>query len=149
SGMGELHLEVLVDRMQREYNVEATIGKPQVAYRETVTKTVENYEYRHVKQSGGSGQFAVIKLRVEPNPGAGFEFADEITGGRVPREYIAPTGQGAEAGLESGILAGFPMVDVKVTLVDGQYHDVDSSEMAFKIAGQAGVKEAAQKAGAV
>jgi elongation factor G len=149
SGMGELHLEVLVDRMQREYNVEATIGKPQVAYRETVTKTVENFEYRHVKQSGGSGQFAVIKLRVEPNPGKGFEFADEITGGRVPREYINPTGQGVEAGLESGVLAGFPMVDVKVTLTDGQYHDVDSSEMAFKIAGQAGVKEAAQKAGAV
>ncbi len=149
SGMGELHLEVLVDRMQREYNVEATIGKPQVAYRETVTKTVDSYEYRHVKQSGGSGQFAVIKLRVEPNPGAGFEFADEITGGRVPREYINPTGQGVEAGLESGVLAGFPMVDVKVTLVDGQYHDVDSSEMAFKIAGQAGIKEAAAKAGAV
>jgi elongation factor G len=149
SGMGELHLEVLVDRMQREFNVEATIGKPQVAYRETITKTVENYEYRHVKQSGGSGQFAVIKLRVEPNPGLGFEFTDEITGGRVPREYINPTGQGVEAGLESGVLAGFPMVDVKVTLVDGAYHDVDSSEMAFKIAGQAGVKEAAARAGAV
>ncbi len=149
SGMGELHLEVLVDRMQREYNVEATIGKPQVAYRETVTKTVENYEYRHVKQSGGSGQFAVIKLRVEPNPGEGFEYADEITGGRVPREYIAPVGQGVEAGLEGGVLAGFPMVDVKVTLTDGQYHDVDSSEMAFKIAGQAGIKEAATKAGPV
>ncbi len=149
SGMGELHLEVLVDRMQREYNVEATIGKPQVAYRETITKTVDSYEYRHVKQSGGSGQFAVIKLRVEPNPGEGFEFTDEITGGRVPREYINPTGQGVEAGLESGVLAGFPMVDVKVTLVDGQYHDVDSSEMAFKIAGQAGIKEAAAKAGAV
>ena len=149
SGMGELHLEVLVDRMQREYNVEATIGKPQVAYRETVTKTVDSYEYRHVKQSGGSGQFAVIKLRVEPNPGEGFEFTDSITGGRVPREYIGPTGQGVEAGLESGVLAGFPMVDVKVTLVDGQYHDVDSSEMAFKIAGQAGIKEAAGKAGAV
>jgi elongation factor G len=149
SGMGELHLEVLVDRMQREYNVEATIGKPQVAYRETITRTVDSYEYRHVKQSGGSGQFAVIKLRVEPNPGKGFEFADEITGGRIPREYINPTGQGVEAGLESGVLAGFPMVDVKVTLVDGQYHDVDSSEMAFKIAGQAGIKEAAAKAGAV
>ena len=149
SGMGELHLEVLVDRMMREFNVEATIGKPQVAYRETVTKTVDSHEYRHVKQSGGSGQFAVIKLRVEPNPGEGFEFADEITGGRVPREYINPTGQGVEAGLEGGVLAGFPMVDVKVTLVDGQYHDVDSSEMAFKIAGQAGIKEAAARAGAV
>ena len=149
SGMGELHLEVLVDRMQREFNVEATIGKPQVAYRETVTRTVDSHEYRHIKQSGGSGQFAVIKLRVEPNPGEGFVFDDEITGGRVPKEYIAPTGQGIEAGLESGVLAGFPMVDVRVTLVDGQYHDVDSSEMAFKIAGQAGIKEAAAKAGAV
>ena len=149
SGMGELHLEVLVDRMQREFSVEATIGKPQVAYRETITKTVDSHEYRHVKQSGGSGQFAVIKLKVEPNPGEGFEFTDSITGGRVPREYINPTGQGVEAGLESGVLAGFPMVDVKVTLVDGQYHDVDSSEMAFKIAGQAGIKEAAARAGAV
>jgi elongation factor G len=149
SGMGELHLEVLVDRMMREFNVEATVGKPQVAYRETVTKTVDSYEYRHVKQSGGSGQFAVVKLRVEPNPGKGFEYADEITGGRVPREYIAPTGQGVASGLESGVLAGYGMVDVKVTLVDGQYHDVDSSEMAFKIAGQMGFKEAAAKAGPV
>jgi elongation factor G len=149
SGMGELHLEVLVDRMMREFNVEATVGKPQVAYRETVTQTVASHEYRHVKQSGGSGQFAVVKLRVEPNPGKGFEYADEITGGRVPREYIAPTGQGVAAGLESGVLAGYGMVDVKVTLVDGQYHDVDSSEMAFKIAGQMGFKEAAAKAGPV
>ncbi|MEY2959432.1 MAG: elongation factor [Actinomycetota bacterium] len=149
SGMGELHLEVLVDRMMREFNVEATVGKPQVAYRETVTKRVDSHEYRHVKQSGGSGQFAVIKLRIEPNPGKGFEFADEITGGRVPREYINPTGQGVAAGLDSGVLAGFGMVDVKVTLIDGQYHDVDSSEMAFKIAGQMGFKEAAAKAGPV
>ncbi len=149
SGMGELHLEVLVDRMMREFNVEATIGKPQVAYRETITKTVDSHEYRHVKQSGGSGQFAVIKLKVEPNPGKGFEFTDSITGGKVPREYINPTGQGVEAGLEGGVLAGFPVVDVKVTLIDGQYHDVDSSEMAFKIAGQAGIKEAAARAGAV
>jgi len=149
SGMGELHLEVLVDRMMREFNVEATVGKPQVAYRETVTKVVESHEYRHVKQSGGSGQFAVVKLRVEPNPGQGFEFTDSITGGRVPREYINPTGQGVEAGTEAGVLAGYGMVDVKVTLVDGQYHDVDSSEMAFKIAGQAGFKEAAAKAGPV
>ncbi|MGA1076014.1 MAG: elongation factor G, partial [Ilumatobacteraceae bacterium] len=125
------------------------VGKPQVAYRETVTKRVDSHEYRHVKQSGGSGQFAVIKLRIEPNPGKGFEFADEITGGRVPREYINPTGQGVAAGLDSGVLAGFGMVDVKVTLVDGQYHDVDSSEMAFKIAGQMGFKEAAAKAGPV
>jgi elongation factor G len=149
SGMGELHLEVLVDRMMREFSVEATVGKPQVAYRETVTQTVASHEYRHIKQSGGSGQFAVVKLRVEPNPGKGFEYADEITGGRVPREYIAPTGQGVAAGLESGVLAGYGMVDVKVTLVDGQYHDVDSSEMAFKIAGQMGFREAAAKAGPV
>jgi elongation factor G len=149
SGMGELHLEVLVDRMMREFNVEATVGKPQVAYRETVTKTVASHEYRHVKQSGGSGQFAVVKLRIEPNPGKGFEYANEITGGRVPREYIAPTGQGVAAALDSGVLAGYGMVDVKVTLIDGQYHDVDSSEMAFKIAGQMGFKEAAAKAAPV
>jgi elongation factor G len=149
SGMGELHLEVLVDRMVREFNVEATVGKPQVAYRETVTKTVDSYEYRHIKQSGGSGQFAVVKLKVEPNPGKGYEFEDKITGGKVPREYINPTNQGIQAGLESGVLAGYGMVDVKVSLVDGQYHDVDSSEMAFKIAGQMGFKEAAAKAGPV
>ncbi len=149
SGMGELHLEVLVDRMMREFNVEATVGKPQVAYRETVTKVVESYEYRHIKQSGGSGQFAVVKLRIEPNPGQGYEFEDKISGGKVPREYIQPTNQGIQAGLESGVLAGYGMVDVKVSLVDGQYHDVDSSEMAFKIAGQMGFKEGAAKAGPV
>jgi elongation factor G len=149
SGMGELHLEVLVDRMMREFNVEATVGKPQVAYRETVTKRVESVEYRHIKQSGGSGQFAVVKLTVEPNPGNGYEFEDKITGGRIPREYIQPTNQGIQAGLESGVLAGYGMVDVKVSLVDGQYHDVDSSEMAFKIAGQMGFKQAAEKAGPV
>jgi elongation factor G len=149
SGMGELHLEVLVDRMVREFNVEATVGKPQVAYRETVTKKVESVEYRHIKQSGGSGQFAVVKLTVEPNPGQGYEFVDGITGGRIPREYIQPTNQGIQSGLESGVLAGYGMVDVKVTLVDGQYHDVDSSEMAFKIAGQMGFKEAAAKAAPV
>jgi elongation factor G len=149
SGMGELHLEVLVDRMVREFNVEATVGKPQVAYRETVTKKVESVEYRHIKQSGGSGQFAVIKLTIEPNPGKGYEFVDAITGGRIPREYINPTNQGIQAGLESGVLAGYGMVDVRVSLVDGQYHDVDSSEMAFKIAGQMGFKEAAAKAGPV
>ena len=149
SGMGELHLEVLVDRMMREFGVEATVGKPQVAYRETITKKVESVEYRHVKQTGGSGQFAVVKLTLEPNPGQGYEFVDQITGGRIPREYIQPTNQGIQAGLESGVLAGYGMVDVKVSLVDGQYHDVDSSEMAFKIAGQMGFKEAAVKAGPV
>ena len=146
SGMGELHLEVLVDRMMREFNVEATVGKPQVAYRETITKKVESVEYRHIKQSGGSGQFAVVKLTIEPNPGNGYEFVDAISGGRIPREYINPTNQGIQAGLESGVLAGYSMVDVKVSLVDGQYHDVDSSEMAFKVAGQMGLKKAAEAA---
>ena len=149
SGMGELHLEILVDRMMREFGVEATVGKPQVAYRETVTKVVASHEYRHIKQSGGSGQFAVVKLKVEPNPGKGYEFVDAISGGKIPREYINPTNQGIQAALESGVLAGYGLVDVKVSLVDGQYHDVDSSEMAFKIAGQMGFKEAAAKAGPV
>ena len=146
SGMGELHLEILVDRMQREFNVDATVGKPQVAYRETITKTVESVEYRHIKQSGGSGQFAVVKITLEPNPGKGYEFVDKITGGRVPREYIQPTNQGMQMALDSGVLAGYPTVDVKAVLVDGQYHDVDSSEMAFKIAGQMAFKKAAEMA---
>ncbi|MEY3341858.1 MAG: elongation factor [Actinomycetota bacterium] len=146
SGMGELHLEILVDRMQREFNVDATVGKPQVAYRETVTKLVEQVEYRHIKQSGGSGQFAVVKINMEPNPGKGFEFVDKISGGRIPREYINPTNQGLQSALDNGVLAGYPTVDVKVTLVDGQYHDVDSSEMAFKIAGQQAFRKAAEMA---
>jgi elongation factor G len=147
SGMGELHLEILVDRMQREFNVDATIGKPQVAYRETITKTVESVEYRHIKQSGGSGQFAVIKITLEPTgPGGGYEFVDKISGGRIPREYIQPVNQGIQAGLENGVLAGYPTGDVRASLVDGQYHDVDSSEMAFKIAGQMGFKKAAEMA---
>jgi len=141
SGMGELHLEILVDRMQREFNVDATVGKPQVAYRETITKTVESVEYRHIKQSGGSGQFAVVKITVEPTgPGSGYEFVDKVTGGRIPREYIQPTNQGIQAALDNGVLAGYPTVDVRVSLMDGQYHDVDSSEMAFKIAGQMAFK---------
>ena len=146
SGMGELHLEILVDRMQREFNVDATVGKPQVAYRETITKAVDTVEYRHIKQSGGSGQFAVVKISLEPNPGNGYEFCDEITGGRIPREYIQPTNQGIQAALDNGVLAGYPTVDVKVSLVDGQYHDVDSNEMAFKIAGQMAFKKAAAMA---
>jgi elongation factor G len=147
SGMGELHLEILVDRMQREFNVDATIGKPQVAYRETITKAVESVEYRHIKQSGGSGQFAVVKISIEPTgPGSGYEFVDKVTGGRVPREYIQPTNQGIQAALDNGVLAGYPTVDVRVSLVDGQYHDVDSSEMAFKIAGQMAFKKAAEMA---
>ena len=143
SGMGELHLEILVDRMQREFGVDATVGKPQVAYRETVTRTVDSVEYRHIKQSGGSGQFAVVKITVEPNPGKGYEFVDDIKGGRIPREYIQPTNQGIQAALDNGVLAGYPTVDVRVSLVDGQYHDVDSNEMAFKIAGQMAFKKAA------
>jgi elongation factor G len=146
SGMGELHLEILVDRMQREFGVVATVGKPQVAYRETITRKVESVEYRHIKQSGGSGQFAVVKITLEPNPGKGYEFVDKISGGKIPREYINPTNQGMRQALDSGVLAGYPTVDVKATLVDGQYHDVDSSEMAFKIAGQMAFKKAAEMA---
>ena len=147
SGMGELHLEILVDRMQREFGVDATVGKPQVAYRETVTKKVETVEYRHIKQSGGSGQFAVVKIDLESSGiGGGYQFVDDITGGRIPREYIQPVNQGIQSALDNGVLAGYPTVDVKVTLVDGAYHDVDSSEMAFKIAGQMVFKKAAQMA---
>jgi len=147
SGMGELHLEVLVDRMQREFGVEATVGKPQVAYRETITKVVESVEYRHIKQSGGSGQFAVVKITLEPTgPGGGYQFKDDITGGRIPREYIPAVDQGIQSALDSGVLAGYPTVDVRARLVDGQYHDVDSSEMAFKIAGQQAFKKAAEMA---
>jgi len=147
SGMGELHLEVLVDRMQREFGVDATVGKPQVAYRETITKPVTNIEYRHVKQTGGSGQFAVVRIDMEPTgPGGGFEFVDKITGGRIPREYIPAVDQGVQSALESGVLAGYPTVDVRVSLVDGQYHDVDSSEMAFKLAGSMVFKKAAEMA---
>src|SRR5258706_1626686 len=147
SGMGELHLEVLVDRMLREFSVDATVGKPQVAYRETITKPITNVEYRHVKQTGGSGQFAVVKINIEPTgPGGGFEFIDKISGGRIPREYIPAVDQGVQSALDSGVLAGYPTVDVRITLVDGQYHDVDSSEMAFKIAGSMVFKKAAEMA---
>ncbi|HEX9259747.1 MAG TPA: elongation factor G [Acidimicrobiales bacterium] len=147
SGMGELHLEVLVDRMLREFNVDATVGKPQVAYRETITQPINKVEYRHVKQTGGSGQFAVVVIDLEPTgPGGGYEFVDKITGGRVPREYIPAVDQGIQQALDSGVLAGYPTVDVRATLVDGQYHDVDSSEMAFKIAGSMVFKEAARRA---
>ena len=146
SGMGELHLEILVDRMQREFNVDATVGKPQVAYRETITKKVESVEYRHIKQSGGSGQFAVVKISLEPNPEGGYLFVDKVTGGKIPREYIQPTNMGIQSALDNGVLAGYPTVNVIATLVDGQYHDVDSSEMAFKIAGQMAFKKAAELA---
>ncbi len=146
SGMGELHLEVLVDRMMREFKVEATVGRPQVAYRETISSTLDSYTYTHKKQSGGSGQFAVISCTLEPNPGNGFEFESKITGGSIPREYIPPVEQGIKEAMSNGVLVGFPTVDIKVTLTDGKTHDVDSSEMAFKIAGNAWFREAARQA---
>jgi elongation factor G len=147
SGMGELHLEVIVDRMLREFRVDATVGKPQVAYRETITQTVEKVTYTHKKQTGGSGQFAEVTIKMEPSgPGGGYEFIDKITGGRVPREYIPAVDAGIQQSLDAGVLAGYPTVDVRVTLLDGKYHDVDSSEMAFKIAGSMVFKEAARKA---
>ncbi len=147
SGMGELHLEILVDRMLREFSVDATVGKPQVAYRETITKPVEKVVYRHVKQTGGSGQFAHVVINLEPTgPGGGYEFVDKISGGRIPKEYIPSVDQGIQASLVAGVLAGYPVVDVKATLTDGSFHDVDSSEMAFKIAGTMVFKEAARKA---
>jgi elongation factor G len=149
AGMGELHLEIIVDRMMREFKVEANVGKPQVAYRETIRKRVES-EGKFVRQSGGRGQYGHVKLIVEPNePGKGYEFIDKIKGGVVPKEYIKPTDQGIQEALESGVLAGYPVVDVKVTIYDGSYHDVDSNEMAFKIAGSMGFKSGCEKAGPV
>jgi elongation factor G len=146
SGMGELHLEIIVDRMMREFGVAANVGKPQVAYRETVRKSSEA-EGRHIKQSGGRGQYGVVKIRMEPLPtGSGFEFVNDVYGGAIPKEYIGPVEAGMKEALEGGILAGYPMSDLKVTLYDGSYHDVDSSEMAFKIAGSLAVKEAARRA---
>jgi elongation factor G len=155
AGMGELHLEVFVDRMKREFKVEATVGKPQVAYRETIRKSVMNHSYTHKKQTGGSGQFAKVIISVEPSIdpetglGAGYEFVNNVTGGRVPREYIPSVDQGAQEAMEFGVLAGYPMVDVKMALEDGAYHDVDSSELAFKIAGNQAFKEAVRQAGPV
>ena len=142
SGMGELHLEILVDRMKREFNVEATIGKPQVAYRETIRKVNENAEHKFAKQSGGRGQYGHVVLKLEPNePGKGFEFVDEIKGGVVPREYIPAVERGVREALENGVLAGYPMVDVKVTLHFGSYHDVDSNENAFRMAGSMALRD--------
>jgi len=150
-GMGELHLEVLVDRMKREFKVEANVGKPQVAYRETITKKVEKVDYTHKKQSGGAGQFARVIVDIEPNTteGGGYEFINKVTGGRIPREYIPSVDDGAQEAMVNGVLAGYQMVDIKVTLQDGAYHDVDSSELAFKIAGSMAFKEAARKANPV
>ena len=149
-GMGELHLEVLVDRMMREFSVEANVGKPQVAYRETITKTVEKVEERYVRQTGGRGQYGHVVISLEPTgPGGGYEFVDKITGGVIPREYIPAVDAGIQEALEGGVLAGYPLVDVRAMLTYGSYHDVDSSEMAFKIAGSMAVKKAARLAGPV
>ena len=149
SGMGELHLEIIVDRMKREFSVEANIGKPQVAYRETIRKTVEQ-EGKFVRQSGGRGQYGHVWLKIEPKEaGTGYEFVNEIVGGVVPREYIPAVDKGIQEQLQNGVIAGFPVVDVKVTLFDGSYHDVDSNEMAFKIAGSMGFREGALKASPV
>jgi len=150
AGMGELHLEIIVDRLTREFNVDANVGAPQVAYRETVRKRVDKVEGRFVRQSGGRGQFGHVFIAIEPNEaGKGYEFTSKIVGGAIPKEYIAPVDQGIREALESGVLAGYPMVDIKVELIDGSYHEVDSSEMAFKIAGSMAAKAAAEKASPV
>ena len=149
SGMGELHLDIIVDRMRREFNVECTVGKPQVAYRETIRKSVES-EGKFIRQTGGHGQYGHCWLRLEPmEAGKGFEFANEVVGGVIPKEFINPIQAGVEAAMEDGVVAGYPMVDIKVTVYDGSYHDVDSSEMAFKVAGSMAFKEGAKKADAV
>jgi elongation factor G len=146
AGMGELHLEIIVDRMQREFGVGANVGKPQVAYRETIRKNAQA-EGRFVRQTGGHGQYGHVKIRVEPLPmGGGFEFEDEIRGGAIPREYITAVERGMVEALEGGVLAGYPLSDIKVSLYDGSYHDVDSSELAFKIAGSMAIKQACEKA---
>ena len=146
SGMGELHLEILVDRMKREFKVEANIGKPQVAYRETITKTVES-EGKFVKQSGGRGKYGHVWIEISPNePGKGFEFENAIVGGAVPKEYITPVSRGVEDALRNGVIAGYQVVDVKVKLYDGSYHDVDSDEVSFKVAGSMAFREGAKKA---
>ncbi len=145
AGMGELHLEIIVDRLLREFKVEANVGKPQVSYKETIRRTAE-VDHRYARQSGGRGQFAHVKIRIEPNPGKGYEFVDDTFGGSVPKEYIPAVDQGIQSAMNGGVLAGYPVVDVKVTLFDGSFHEVDSSEMAFKIAGSMAFKEAMEKA---
>jgi elongation factor G len=146
SGMGELHLEIIVDRMKREFSVEANVGKPQVAYRETIRATIEQ-EGKYVRQSGGRGQYGHVWIKLEPQEaGKGYEFENAIVGGVIPREYIPAVDKGIQEQLQNGVIAGYPVVDVKVTLYDGSYHDVDSSEMAFKIAGSMAFKEGARRA---
>ena len=146
SGMGELHLEVLVDRMLREFRVDANVGRPQVSYRETVRGTANKVEGRFVRQTGGSGQYGIVYIDLEPAPGEGFDFVNKIRGGSVPTEFIPAVEKGVEEALETGVKAGFPMVDVRVTLTDGKYHDTDSSEIAFKVAGSLALQEAARRA---
>jgi elongation factor G len=146
SGMGELHLEVIVDRLKREFNVEAGVGRPQVAYRETVRSDVRKVEGKFIRQTGGSGQYGVVYIDLEPAPGEGFDFINKIKGGSVPSEFIPAVEKGIEEALESGVKAGYPMVDIRATLVDGKYHDTDSSEIAFKVAGSLALKEAARRA---
>ena len=145
AGMGELHLEIIVDRLLREFKVEANVGKPQVSYKETIRRSAE-CDYRYVRQTGGRGQYAHVKIRIEPNPGKGYEFVDDTFGGSVPKEYIPAVDQGVQGAMNSGVLAGYPVVDVKVTLYDGSFHEVDSSEMAFKVAGSMAFREAMEKA---
>jgi len=145
SGMGELHLEIIVDRLLREFKVEANVGKPQVAYRETVTAAVPA-EGRFIRQTGGHGQYGHVKIQLEPFPGGGFEFVNKIVGGTIPKEYIPAVEKGVKEAMEGGVLAGYPLVDARVILVDGSYHEVDSSEMAFKIAGSMAFKDAARRA---
>src|SRR5207253_1503461 len=147
SGMGELHLEIIVDRLKREFNVDANVGRPQVAYRETVSKPAEKIQGKFVRQTGGSGQYGDVVINLFPQePGAGYEFVDKIVGGKIPREYIPAVDAGIQEAMGSGILAGYPVVDIKIELVDGSYHEVDSSERAFKIAGSMAFKEAMKRA---
>src|SRR2546421_9400184 len=148
SGMGELHLEIIVDRMKREYKVDANVGKPQVAYRETITKEVKS-EGKYIRQTGGRGQYRPVWLKGRPDPGKRVRFKNAVVGGATPREYIAPAEKGSREALQRGALAGYPLVDVEAELFDGSYHEVDSNEMAFKIAGSIGFKEAARKAGPI
>ena len=145
AGMGELHLEIIVDRLLREFKVEANVGKPQVAYKETIRKNADS-DMKYARQSGGKGQYGHVKIRIEPNPGKGYEFVNAVVGGTVPKEYIPAVDQGIQGAMLSGVLAGYNVVDVKVTLYDGSYHEVDSSEMAFKIAGSMAFKDAMRKA---
>ena len=146
SGMGELHLEIIVDRLMREFKVDANVGRPQVAYRETISRPAEKVQGRFVRQTGGSGQYGDAVINLEPFPGEGYEFVDRIVGGKIPKEYIGAVDEGIREAMQSGVLAGYPVVDVKVELVDGSYHDVDSSERAFKIAGSMAFKEAMKRA---